>query len=132
MHLAHSWFSKLLTISYTLFNSSITNLKYAHGTYGPIIDNKDFYIQYLLKQGFIEFVNDENDNITFKSIQKCDLNLFSKQEILVMNKVIKKLKDKTSNELTNWSHNFKGWINTKPGKIISYSYAKDFDLIKGW
>ena len=114
--------------SYKKNNCSITKLNYAHGIYGPIIDKKDACLNLLIMQNYIELVNDEEDNILFKPKQDCDLNLFSLDEIKVMNFVLKKLKGKSSSELTNWSHKFKGWLKTKPGEKIDYSYSKYFEL----
>lgn len=113
-------------------NKAITSLKYAHGTYGPIIDNKDAYLSFLIKQNYLEFVNDEEDKILFKPIYECDLSLFTKEEILIMDKVLKQLKGKEAKKLTDWSHKFKGWVETKNGEIIDYGYAKDFELDKNW
>ena len=110
----------------------ITSLKYAHGTYGPVIDNKDAYLTFLIKQNYLEFVSDEEDKILFKPIQECDLSLFTKEEIKIMNKVLSYLKNKDAKALTEWSHLFKGWLKTKNGEIIDYFYAKDFDVSKNW
>ena len=49
-----------------------------------------------------------------------------------MDKVLLKLKGKSSKELSDWSHKFKGWIDTKDGEYISYSYSKDFELNENW
>ncbi len=76
--------------------------------------------------------NDEEDKILFKPIQECDLSLFTKEEITVMNKVLSQLKGKEAKKLTNWSHNFKGWTDTKNGELIDYKYAKYFELDKNW
>lgn len=49
-----------------------------------------------------------------------------------MDKVLSCLKGKEAKKLTEWSHKFKGWIETKNGEYIDYSYAKDFELSKNW
>lgn len=113
-------------------NKPITSLQYAHGTYGPVIDNKNAYLNFLVKQNYLEFVNDEEDKILFKPIQECDLSLFTKEEIAVIDKVLKQLKGKKAKQLTDWSHLFKGWKETKDGELIDYAYAKDFELTKNW
>ena len=113
-------------------NKSITSLKYAHGTHGPIIDNKDNYLTLLIKQDYLEIVNDEEDRNLFKPTQECDLSLFTKEEIYVMDKVLLELKGKNAKKLTEWSHKFKGWIDTKDGELIDYKYAKYFELEKNW
>ena len=118
--------------SYKQYNKSITSLKYAHGTYGPIVDNKDAYLNLLIKQGFLEFISDEEEKYFFKPTQQCDLSLFTNQEIKVMDKVLACLKGKEAKKITEWSHKFKGWIETKNGEYIDYSYAKDFELSKNW
>lgn len=118
--------------SYKEIGKSITDLSYAHGTYGPIIDKKDDILNFLIRENYIELVNDENDNSLFKPIQECDIILFNKDEINIIKKVVNKLKGKEAVKLTNWSHQFKGWIETKNGEKIDYSYSESFDLDKGW
>ena len=71
----------------------------------------------------------KNEN---KSNNNADMSLFSKEEIEIMDEVIKKLKNKSSSSLTKWSHYFTGWKNTKNGDPIDYSYAKEFELNKNW
>ena len=118
--------------SFKEYSKPITSFKYAHGTYGPIFDNKDAILNLLVKQNYLEMVNDEEDKILFKPTIEPDLVLFNKQELEIMDNVLSKLKGKNANKLTDWSHKFKGWIETKDGELISYSYAKDFDLQKNW
>ncbi len=113
-------------------SKSITSFKYAHGTYGPIFDNKDAILNLLVRQNYLEMVNDEEDKILFKPIMEPDLVLFTKQELEIMDKVLSQLKGKKAKTLTEWSHKFKGWIETKDGELISYSYAKDFNLQNNW
>lgn len=118
--------------SFKEHSKSITSFKYAHGTYGPIFDNKDAILNLLIKQNYLEIVNNEEDNILFKPTQECDLSLFTEEEIAIMDKVLSQLKGKKANKLTEWSHKFKGWIDTKDGEIIDYKYANDFELDKNW
>lgn len=118
--------------SFKEHSKSITSFKYAHGTYGPIFDNKDAILNLLVKQNYLEMVNDEEDKILFKPTMEADLFLFNKQEIEIMDKVLIKLKGKNAKTLTDWSHKFKGWLETKDGELISYSYAKDFELQENW
>ncbi|HIT11512.1 MAG TPA: DUF4065 domain-containing protein [Candidatus Pelethosoma merdigallinarum] len=113
-------------------NHSITSFKYAHGTYGPVIDNQGTYLQLLVHQNYLNFSNDEDDKILFTPNQDCDLSLFTKEEIIIMDKVLSQLENKSASQLTEWSHKFKGWIETKDGEIIDYSYAKDFELKNNW
>ena len=118
--------------SYKEHFKTITSFKYAHGTYGPIIDNKDAILNLLIKQNYLEIVNNEEDIALFKPTMDPDLKLFTQQEIEIMDKVLSVLKGKNANTLTKWSHKFKGWIETKDGELINYNYAKDFELNKNW
>ena len=113
-------------------NHPITSFKYAHGIHGPIIDNQGAYLQFLIHQNYLKFANGEEDKILFEPAQECDLSLFTKEEIAIMDKVLSELKNKSATQLTVWSHSFKGWLNTKNGEIINYSYAKDFELTNNW
>lgn len=110
----------------------ITSFKYAHGTYGPVIDNQGTYLQLLVHQNYLKFANNEDDKILFKPAQDCDLSLFTKEEIIIMDKVLNQLNNKSASQLTKWSHSFKGWNDTKDGEIINYSYAKKFELTDNW
>ena len=115
-------------LSFKDLNKTITSFKYAHATYGPIIDNKDFYLDMLVKSGYLEIFYDELEVVLFKPCMECDLSLFSDDEIKVLDMVKNKLKGKSAKELTEWSHRFKGWIDTKQGKIIDFKFSKYFDL----
>ena len=48
-----------------------------------------------------EFVNNEEDKILFKPTQECDLSLFTKEEIAIMDKVLIQLKGKEAKKLTD-------------------------------
>ena len=63
-------------------------------------------------------VNDEEDKILFKPMCEFDLILFSKQKLEIMDNVLDKLKGKNAKKLADWSHKFKGWIETNNGELI--------------
>lgn len=111
---------------------SITSLKYVHCKYGPIIDKKDAYLNFLIQQNYIEIVDNDDDIVLFKPIKEYDKSIFTLKELEIMDKVLLKLSGKSSKELSNWSHKFKGWLDTKDGEYISYSYSKDFELNENW
>ena len=114
--------------SYKETNDFITNLLYVHAPYGPIVNNRNYYIDILVKNGYINIIIDNNDNLLFKANKEYDINIFNAKEIEILNLVKRKLKNKTAKELTEWSHKFKGWIDTNDGKIIDYKYAKYLNL----
>lgn len=113
--------------------SPITNLIYAHAPYGPIIDTKDEIINYLLNNNYLKLICINDDKVRFIANQEYDSKLFTREEEIILAKVKKKLKGKTSSELSNWSHHFRGWKETRDGQIINYKkYGNDFSLDKGW
>ena len=116
-------------LNYKLFNKSISEFKYAHATYGPIVNDQDALINLLIKQDYIKLESSFIDNsMLFVPLQKANLSNFSEQEINVLNKIINNFKGMSANELTDWSHAFIGWIKTKDGEIIDFKYAKELDI----
>lgn len=114
-------------------NHPLTSLYYAHAPYGPIIDRKDNILNYLIKNNYLQLISTNDDKLKFISIKKYDSKLFNKEELAILKQVKTKLKNKTSNELSEWSHQFKGWLDTKNGEIISFNkYANDFTIDKNW
>ena len=114
-------------------NNPITTLFYAHAPYGPIIDNRDNIINYLLNNNYLKLVCINDDKVKFIANQDCDLNLFTKAEQNILEKVQTKLEGKTSIELSEWSHQFTGWQKTRDGQIINYKkYINEFDIEKWW
>ena len=105
----------------------ITSFKYANAPRGPIIDKQDAFLNLLLHQGYIEGISFEQRTV-YKPCMTCDLKLFTKEEIEILEKIKEKLKGKTAAELTDWSHKFKGWIETKNGEMIDFKYSKYFKL----
>ena len=54
--------------------------------------------------------------------------LFTKEELNSMKLIKYKFKEYSASELSDWSHSFKGYIDTKNGEIIDYKYAKYLDI----
>lgn len=106
----------------------ISNLKYAHAPYGPVIDNRENILNFLLEHKYLKIIYNNDDKPQFVANQICDLKLFDGDELQVMAFIKNSLKGKTSQELSNWSHRFIGWKETKNGQIIDYKYADFLDL----
>jgi len=112
---------------YKNFNITVTNFKYANCPFGPVVDGHNNLIDFLAKEAYIKF---DFESGTDKPLITTDLifnlEMFTTDEINVMNKVKYLLKGKSSTDLSKWSHNFEGWKKTNPGDIIDFKYAKDF------
>ena len=55
-------------------------------------------------------------------------NIFTSEELDVLERIYLKFKDFGSIDISNYSHKEKGYSSTKSGEIISYVYAKDIQL----
>lgn len=116
-------------LSYKMNGKSITNLNYAHASFGPIVDKRTEFIDNLIKSDMIKTTTSYNDAfIIFENNTAPNISVFDSKELDVLKKVKKSLKNKTAGELTNWSHNFVGWKETKMGKEINFKYAEYFEL----
>lgn len=112
-----------------LFDTPITGLTYAKAPYGPIINDHEEIINYLLNNGYLGVLPVGEKNFKFKANTDYDINFFNDKELGLMKKIKETLKGKTAKELSDWSHTFLGWIETDNGKIIDYKkYKKYFNL----
>lgn len=106
---------------------AITNLKYAHLPYGPVVDSRNSLYNFLIKNDYIKIeINDISTNFT--TDKDFDKKLFTKEELKSMKLIKDKFKGYSANELSDWSHSFKGYIDTKNGEIIDYKYAEYLDI----
>lgn len=116
-------------LSYKMSGKSITNLNYAHASFGPIVDKRTEFIDNMIKSNMIKTTTSYNDAfIIFENNIDPNISVFDSKELDVLKKVKKALENKTAGELTNWSHNFLGWKETKMGKEIDFKYAEYFEL----
>ena len=54
--------------------------------------------------------------------------ILSDKELAILEKVYNKFADFGSADISNYSHKEKGYVETRMGEIISYSYVKYIDL----
>ena len=120
-------------LSYKNTCQSITKFKYAKLQYGPVVDKYKTIFDIMTKSGELKLgdlilINGDIKN-TYEINVEPDLKVFDAKEIEIMDEIKKKLRKKTAKELSDWSHDFKGWKETKIGKIIDYEkYAKYFEV----
>lgn len=126
---------KLLNYSDMIFYKengiSISGLRYAHLPYGPVPENFDMLFGRMAADhlAHIEVAYD-NGYEKHQVIPECDMpkGVLSDEEKNVLERIYLKFKDFGSVDISNYSHKEKGYIATKQGEIISYSYAKDICL----
>lgn len=123
------WFIDML--SFKERGISITGLTYQNQKYGPtIIDNQYDVLSLLNDKYKREDIETETGNCT-RIISKENYNLESldESEKEIIDTIIKKLKNKKVNEISNLSHQEDGWKKTKRFEKISFEYAKKLKLV---
>lgn len=118
-------------LNYKENGASITGFNYVKMEYGPVINDYKDIINSMIRTGEIKIADaeiiEEAERFKYVAVWECNEDLFTKEEMNVLKEVKRKLKNKTARELSDWSHEFKGWIETPLNKTISYDkYAKDF------
>ncbi len=111
---------------------SITGLRYMKYSHGPVIE--DFKYEELLKYFDDKFYKEEFEEgigivTKIKSKKNYDLSIFKEEEIEVINNVIKVLKEKSANEISELSHREDGWLKNNDKDLISYNYAEDLRIV---
>ena len=126
---------KLLNYSDMIFYKengiSMSGLKYAHLPYGPVPDHFDMILGKMAAdhiahiEVFYDGAYEKHQVIPEREVPEGAL---SDAEIAVLNRVYEKFKNFGSAEISDYSHNEKGYKATKTGEIISYAYAMDMEL----
>lgn len=110
---------------------SISGVRYAHLPYGPVPENFDILLGTMAADhiAHIEVLYD-NGYEKHQVIPEEDMpgEVLSENELEVLDRIYNKFAGFGSVDISNYSHREKGYIETKKGEIISYSYAKDIEL----
>lgn len=110
---------------------SITGAEYVHLPFGPVPRNYDMLFGAMTSQNLIDVsVVYENNFEKHQIVPKNQdyINILNGDEIEVLERVYEKFKDYGSMDISNYSHNEKGYQMTKDNEVISYAYAKDITL----
>lgn len=126
---------KLLNYSDMIFYKengiSISGARYAHLPYGPVPENFDIFLGTMEADhiAHIEVIYD-NGYEKHQVIPEEEMpeDVLSEDELEVLGRIYKKFESFGSVDISNYSHKEKGYMETKKGEIISYSYAKDIEL----
>lgn len=126
---------KLLCYSDMIFYKengvSMSGVKYAHLPYGPAPDHFDIIFGKMAAdhvahiEVFYDGIYEKHQVIPERDFLE---DVLTETETEVLNRIFEKFKNFGSVEISNYSHNEKGYNETKPGEIISYTYAMDIEL----
>lgn len=114
------------------YTVSITGARYARVPFGPAPDKFAHYFATLADYGqiHIEEVAFAEDIVgeKFISNKKPDLSLFSDSELKIMLMVKEFFASFNAKQITDFSHEEKGFQETSNGKLISYSFAEELKI----
>lgn len=107
-------------VSYKRYSHSITGLVYLHQPYGalplgPIMELKDVKYDVEYSDDTEKFRIFPNDNI--------EDSVLSEEDLKVIDDVLDKFKSYNTQEIVDYMHQEKAYINTVPSEIISFKYA---------
>jgi putative zinc finger/helix-turn-helix YgiT family protein len=107
---------------------SISGMKYAHATFGPVPDKHELILAILVEQDpSIEIQSTELGEL-YTSTTTFDASSLSIDEIASLTTVYKYFKEFNVKSIEEFSHFEPGWIKTPNGKIISYTYSSDLRI----
>ncbi len=106
---------------------SISGSRYVHLPFGPVLENHDILFGKMASDNIAQIeVISEGKYERHKVVSNLPFSkgILSESEISVLERVYNKFKNFGSVEISEYSHNEKGYSSTKQGEVISYVYAK--------
>jgi len=114
------------------YSVSVTGARYAHLPYGPAPDGYSF---------FLATMQDDEKTITTEeafvhghpadlliATKIPDVTLFAPSELKTLALVKERFQDASAKELSELSHQERGYIETSDGELISYEFAQNLGL----
>jgi len=114
------------------YSISITGARYVHLTYGPILDNYEFYLATMLYEDNSLKIDEKEfgdylGEILISNVSP-DIRNFNSSELKVLSEVKEFFNDYSASEISSKSHQEKGFKETKDLEFISYEYADAIEL----
>ncbi|MBN2753593.1 MAG: DUF4065 domain-containing protein [Candidatus Goldbacteria bacterium] len=112
---------------------SMTGLRYAHGPYGPVVDEYHDLFDYMaakkmVNMQVIPFETGEGHQYT--NLSEPDESVFSESEKKLVDEICVKLTPLSSKQLSEKTHKeVQGWKDTASGQYITYRYAERIENI---
>lgn len=119
-------------ISYKNIGKSITGLEYKKYQFGPVPRNYEQILNKLIQSKSISLnliIDSDYECNQISSIEKPNTKDFAKEELDIINRVIKYFKNYSSKKIVDYSHKEKAFTDTKENNLISYDYAFDLENI---
>ena len=100
--------------------------QYIHLQYGPVPKQYDIILWHLQESNRVEseeFVYIEKAGEEFRALTPPDVSLFSKEELGIIDNVLKTLGSLNAEEISEKSHQEEGYKETSHRDVILYNYA---------
>ncbi len=118
-------------MSFARWGMSLTGIRYARVTLGPVPDRYELYLAELENEGFlsleIQKVGDYEAEV-YKTASPYPKMDFSTEELDLILSVKKRFRGWTSTRIVNFSHEEKAWLETPQGAMISYNYSATLNV----
>lgn len=118
-------------LSYKNTGECITGLEYVKYPFGPVPNNYEILLQYLFEKDIIDikvrYFNDK-EFVSIVAKKKATNKHLTKEQLRIINDIKDFFKNYNAEEISEYSHQEKGYKETKPREKISYKYASDIDL----
>jgi putative zinc finger/helix-turn-helix YgiT family protein len=118
------WYSDFL--HYRYFGASISGGQYIHLPHGPVVDQYEIFLNYLLQTQALSleevfFENGSGERLLAQ--RHYQESLLSPSAVKVIAVVCEHFKSVTSRQISEIAHAEEGYLQTKTGQPISYRYA---------
>lgn len=114
------------------YSISITGARYVHLTYGPILDNYEFYLATMLYEDrslkIEERTIGEYLGEVLTAVRSPDLTKLENTELKILAAVKEYFQDHSASEISKRSHRERGYQETDEQDLISYRYADDIEV----
>src|SRR3989338_509566 len=109
------------------YGRSVTGDEYLRFEYGPVPHMGEKILKQMsgkeIRITKRKIADGINDQIHIEAVKDFDVNVFTKEELLMLEEISVKLEKFTGTEMKNASHGEAPWIATKPDGIIDYNLA---------
>lgn len=111
---------------------SLSGAVYTRMKFGPVPKDHDILLAHLQHMGLIkieeEVINEQGwTKMTIRAEEEFDHIIFKNSEMKILYEVRDALGDMGSREISEYSHNERGWKETKDEEPITYSFANDLN-----
>ncbi len=124
------WFIDAL--SFNQRGITITGLTYQKQQFGPTIVDKKYQEISMLKNKYerVDYEDESGSKTIIISNRNFDLSKLNKNEIAIIDYVIKLLKNKSVSEISEISHQETGWKKTKKLDNMSFEHSINLNILK--